>query len=73
MTAVDRMLDALREEARKALENKEDIDARHGVLDEALSDLAGYRDPKIVEIRLRAKSAASARALNIIRKARESK
>ena len=73
MTAVDRMLDALREEVREALENKEDIDAYYGVLDEALSDLAGYRDPKIVEIRLRAKIIASAQALNIIRKARESK
>ena len=72
MTAVDRMLDALREEAREALENKEDMDAYHGVLDEALSDLAGYRDPKIVEIRLRAQIEAAQRALDIIHRAGES-
>ena len=73
MTAVDRMLDALREAAREAREERERAEAYQAALDDALTAITKGMEPSLVERVLRAQILGAQRALDIIRKARESK
>ena len=66
MTATDKMLNALREAARKAQEEKESAEEYYAVLRTALSDIAGHVDPRLVNVRLRAQILGAQRALDII-------
>ena len=73
MTAVDRMLNALREAAREAREEKESAEAYQAALDDALTAITEGVEPSLVERVLRAQILGAQRALDIIDKAGESK
>ena len=66
MTAVDKMLNELREAVREAREEKESAEAYYAVLQTALSDIAGHVDPRLVNVGLRAQILGAQRALDII-------
>ena len=72
MTAVDKMLNVLREVTREACDDKEYAEVYYGVLNTAFGALGGHVDPKTVTTRLRAQIEAAQRALDIIHRAGES-
>ena len=66
MTAVDRMLDALREAAREAREERERAEAYQAALDDALTAITKGMEPSLVERVLRAQILGAQRALDVI-------
>ena len=67
-SAVDHMLNALREAAREAREEKESAEAYYAVLDDAFTAIAAHRDPNTVVTRLKAQALATQRALSLIQR-----